>query len=773
MRIFTLISFMLLAAASAIAQPTINFEVGGSGAGYTWNVFENGSNPPLEIVANPNASGINTSAKVAKFTAKQDGPGVAPYAGTETVHGAFGTFTLSASNSTVKIMVYKPVISNVGIKFAINNGGALQELKVANTKINEWEELTFDFSGKVGLPETINIDQIIVFPDFAARANDNICYFDNITFSPQGGGGGVATAPTVAAPTPTRDATKVISMFSNAYTNVPVNTWRTDWSAATLTDLQVAGNDTKKYSGLDFVGVEAVGANSINATSMLYFHVDAWTPNITSLRIKLVDFGADGAFAGGDDKEHELTFTPKLGEWNGYDIPLTDFAGLTTKAHISQIIFAGAPVGSSTLFIDNVYFHSVSGANPPPTEPTVAAPTPTRDATKVISMFSNAYTNVPVNTWRTDWSAATLTDLQVAGNDTKKYSGLDFVGVEAVGANSINATTMEFFHVDIWTPNMTTFRIKLVDFGADGAFAGGDDKEHELTFTPTLSGWNSYDLNLNDFVGLTTKAHISQLIFSGVPVGSGILYVDNVYFYTTKSKTDQTITFPAITDKTIGDAAFNLSATASSGLTVAYSTVSDKVTINASSVTIVKAGRVVIKANQAGNASFNAAPEVTQSFCIKPAKPTITTSGLNTETVTLTSSSTTGNQWYLNGNAIANATNSTFTPTGPGTYKVQVKVDDCASAFSNDTPLVVTGDLSSHASVAVFPNPTDLYIEVSGIKGEVSESKMIDVTGRGNAIHFERSGEVLRADVGHLSTGVYVLQIQEGNTIHKLKVIKN
>ncbi|MFM8743589.1 MAG: hypothetical protein ACKODM_09735, partial [Cytophagales bacterium] len=214
----------------------------------------------------------------------------------------------------------------------------------------------------------------------------------------------VFAQPTTAAPAPTRAAANVISLFSNDYTNRTVNTWRTYWSNATLTDLQIAGNDTKRYTDLDFVGVEATGANSINASSMLFFHVDAWTPNMTTFFVKLVDWGADNAFGGGDDKEHELSFTPTQGQWNGYDIPLTDFTGLSTKSNISQIIFKGFPTASSTLFIDNVYFHNVTGGGPPPSAPTTAAPAPTRAAANVISLFSNDYTNRTVNTWRTSWS---------------------------------------------------------------------------------------------------------------------------------------------------------------------------------------------------------------------------------------------------------------------------------------------------------------------------------------------------------------------------------
>jgi len=337
--------------------------------------------------------------------------------------------------------------------------------------------------------------------------------------------------PLTAAPTPTRPAANVVSMFSNAYTNVTVDTWRTDWSNATLTDLQIAGNDTKKYSALSFVGVEAT-SSPINATAMTTFHLDAWTPNMTAFRVKLVDFGADGAFAGGDDVEHEITYVPTLNGWNSYEIPLADFGGLTTRGHIAQLIFSGLPDAAGVIYIDNVYFHNVPTSNP--NEPMTAAPTPTRPAASVISMFSNAYTNVAVDTWRTVWSSANLTDLQIAGNDTKKYSALNFVGVETVNSQ-INATNMQYFHVDAWTPNMTTFRVKLVDFGANGVYQGtpNDDTEFELSYTPVLNQWNGYDIPLSSFTGLTSRAHIAQLIFSGNPAGAGTVFVDNVYFSNT------------------------------------------------------------------------------------------------------------------------------------------------------------------------------------------------------------------------------------------------
>jgi hypothetical protein len=81
-------------------------------------------------------------------------------------------------------MVLKDRISDVGIKFVDATSAAQPEIKVANTLINEWEELTFDFSSRIGVYPVVK-DQIVIFPDFdlSGRTDNVIVYFDNITFS--------------------------------------------------------------------------------------------------------------------------------------------------------------------------------------------------------------------------------------------------------------------------------------------------------------------------------------------------------------------------------------------------------------------------------------------------------------------------------------------------------------------------------------------------------------------------------------------------------------
>jgi gliding motility-associated-like protein len=168
---------LLLAACPLVAQNgPIDFEPNGIGQAWFWKVFEDGSNPPLEFVANPDPdpNGYNPSPTVAKFTALPQG---APFAGCETQHGAgVGTFTIDNSNKIIRVMVYKNTISDVGVKLVRFDSWSLGEIKVANTKINEWEQLEFDFSDHFGL----TYDQLVFFPDFRSRSQTEIIYFDNI-----------------------------------------------------------------------------------------------------------------------------------------------------------------------------------------------------------------------------------------------------------------------------------------------------------------------------------------------------------------------------------------------------------------------------------------------------------------------------------------------------------------------------------------------------------------------------------------------------------------
>lgn len=167
--------------------------------------------------------------------------------------------------------------------------------------------------------------------------------------------------PGEAAPTPPALAAEtVLSLFSGAFSGVPVDSWRADWSVSgPVTDTQAGGDGVKKYTQLQYAGVELL-SHPLDATAMSALHLDAWTPDATSLKVKLVDFGADGAYGGGDDRESELTFdassTPALAtkRWVQLELPLGSFTALTSRGHLAQLVLSAT---SSTVYIDNVYFH--------------------------------------------------------------------------------------------------------------------------------------------------------------------------------------------------------------------------------------------------------------------------------------------------------------------------------------------------------------------------------------------------------------------------------
>jgi hypothetical protein len=91
----------------------------------------------------------------------------------------------------------------------------------------------------------------------------------------------------------------------------------------------------------------------------------------------------------------------------------------------------------------------------------------------------------------------------------------------------------------------------------------------------------------------------------------------------TVAKANQTIAFNPIPNKSIGEPAFAVNGTASSGLPVTFSILSGPATISAGLVTFTDTGVVVVRALQGGSANYNAAPNADQSFTVYPA-PTLT-----------------------------------------------------------------------------------------------------------------------------------------------------
>lgn len=88
-------------------------------------------------------------------------------------------------------------------------------------------------------------------------------------------------------------------------------------------------------------------------------------------------------------------------------------------------------------------------------------------------------------------------------------------------------------------------------------------------------------------------------------------------------RTAQTIVFDPLPDRTYGDAAFTVAATASSNLPVTFSATGN-CSVAGNLVTVTTPGPCTITANQAGDATYAPAPPVSQPFTINKAQPTTT-----------------------------------------------------------------------------------------------------------------------------------------------------
>lgn len=459
-----------------------------------------------EFVENPDTTGINTSLYVVKYTQTE---GVEPWAGF--FYDLAGMVDFSALQ-TIKVKVYAPAVDQIVLLKLENaaDGSIAKEVQATTTVANEWEELSFAFSPS----DTDKFDRLSLFFNFnGAKDAPSTHYFDEIVMAE---GAAIeepdAAAPSTAATPPSVDASEVISIFSDAYTDVPGTDFNPNWGQSTqVTQEVIEGDNVLKLANLNYQGIALASAVDVSENTMI--HIDYWTADSSTLNVSLISTGPAETPYGVD-----LT----TGQWVSLDIPLSAFSDVVDLTDIIQLKLDG----NGTIFLDNIYFYS-----PPASEPETAAPTPAHTEADVISLFSDAYTNVAVDTWRTDWSVATLEDITIDGSATKKYSDLNFVGVETV-SSQIDASDMTHFHTDVWTGDATQIRIKLVDFGADGAFDGGDDAEHEITIdNPQQNTWISLDIPLSEFTNLTSRANIAQLIYAGQPAGSMTLLVDNVYFH--------------------------------------------------------------------------------------------------------------------------------------------------------------------------------------------------------------------------------------------------
>ena len=493
----------------------INFEDGGYGSDWTWTVFENDYNPPVEIIPNPDAGGINCSPTVAQFTALQAGN---PWAGCETLHGSdIGTFTISEDNKIINIMVWKPVISDVGIKLVSFDGAALPEIKVPNTVINEWEMITFDFSDHVGN----TYDQIVIFPDFNldGRVSDNICYFDNGWSDEIISCGDVPNIP-VDYEEGGFGADWTWTVFENDYNppleiiaNPDAGGINCSPTVAQFTALQT-GNP---WAGVETTHGEGIGTFTITEENKI-INIMVWKPVISDVGVKLVSF--DGAALPEIKVPNTL-----INEWEMITFDFSDHVGNT---YDQIVIFPDfnldGRVADNICYIDNLWSDEIIACDPVANVP-VDYEEGGFGADWTWTVFENDY-NPPLEIIANP-DAGGINCSPTVAQFSALQTGNPWAGVETTHGEGIGTFTIteenKIINIMVWKPVISDVGVKLVSF--DGAALP------EIKVPNTLiNEWEMITFDFSDHVGNTYDQIVIFPDFNlDGRVADNICYIDNLW----------------------------------------------------------------------------------------------------------------------------------------------------------------------------------------------------------------------------------------------------
>lgn len=164
-------------------------------------------------------------------------------------------------------------------------------------------------------------------------------------------------------------------------------------------------------------------------------------------------------------------------------------------------------------------------------QPTTVAPTPPEyAASKVLSIYSDAFT--PATGWNFGvWeSGSSYSQIQVEGDNVAQFNvggGVGYFGWEF--QSDVNAAAMTHLHLDVWISEATTFRLFPICRTQLG--------EKFLDVTTLAGQWTSVDLDLEDYEeqGLDLSG-VYQFKFENL--ANKVIYVDNVYFYNDSEEID-------------------------------------------------------------------------------------------------------------------------------------------------------------------------------------------------------------------------------------------
>lgn len=193
--------------------------------------------------------------------------------------------------------------------------------------------------------------------------------------------------------------------------------------------------------------------------------------------------------------------------------------------------------------------------------------------------------------------------------------------------------------VQLTTTVSPSYLTSLTPTGSISYIDGGTN----LGSAPLVGGTASFNLT-----SLPQGVHTITAFYSGDSNFNSHYGTPTLQVMTASLQSTQTITFALGTSTvTFGISPITLSATASSGLAVAFSVISGPGTVSGNTLTVTGAGNIVIEADQAGNSGYSAAAPVQQTLTVSQASPTVSFIGapgtagyLSTFVVTATTNAT-------------------------------------------------------------------------------------------------------------------------------------
>ena len=370
--------------------------------------------------------------------------------------------------------------------FLISNAGGVTAEVAYSLPITagEWVSLDIPLTEWSGVVDLTSVFQIKV-------AGNGTVKWDNWYFC------NGCLEDTSSAPTPTAAAANVLSIFSDTYTDLADSNFNPDWGQGNVTTV---ADGVLTYTGLDYQGTNLGGADGVSqdVSGFSSFHLDFYSDDSTSLDFFLI------SNAGGVTAEVAYSLPITTGEWVSLDIPLSEWSAVVDMTSVFQIKVAG----NGTVKWDNWYF--CTGC---------VAPTPTAAAEDVLSIFSDAYTDLADSNFNPDWGQGNVTTV---AEGVLTYTGLDYQGTNLGGADGVPQDVSGYasLHVDFYTEDSTSLDFFLI------SNAGGVNAEVAYSLPITAGEWVSLDIPLTEWSSVVDLTSVYQIKVAG----NGTVAWDNLYF---------------------------------------------------------------------------------------------------------------------------------------------------------------------------------------------------------------------------------------------------